>query len=419
MKQLKQVLVLFLFSCLWFYSFSQKISLKQALTLAVEKNPELKVLACNVTMHEADTITAALRPNPIFNTQDLFLLNANYFPAGSSLFGPKNRQTWFQLTKPFILPAQRKNKIALAHQNLVQEQKNYNESERNVLMHVANQWINVWYAQKQLDILKEAKENLDSLVLINNLRYKNQVISHSDLMRVELLANQFSVKIKTATQSVQNSMMELRYTLGGDQKLEIDTTDNLIFSKYNFTNYDSLLRFALMYRSDIQVAKSTIDVANANIKFQKTSALPTPELGFILNPQNTLPYAGFYGTLVFPIFSRNQGEIKKSNILKNQSEIALHANEKLVQTELLNAFQMFKQQKENVDRYTGYIQMSDKILANVRYNYLAGGTNIVDYLEAQRSWIDTQQQFFEIQYNFRGSLLQMLYTAGIIQQLAQ
>jgi cobalt-zinc-cadmium efflux system outer membrane protein len=419
MKQLKQVIALLFFSCLCFLSFSQKISLKQALLLAVEQNPDLKIVACNVTMHEADTITAALRPNPIFNTQDLFLLNSNYFPAGTSMLGPKNRQTWFQLTKPFVLPAQRKNKIVLAHQNLVQEQKNYKESERNVLINVANQWINVWYAQKQLDILKEAKENLDSLVLINNLRYKNQVISHSDLMRVELLANQFSVKIKTATQSVQNAMTELRYSLGGNQNLEIDTTDNLIFTKYNSTNYDSLLRFALMYRSDIQVAKSTIDVANANIKFQKTQALPTPELGFILNPQNTLPYAGFYGTLVFPIFSRNQGEIKKSSIIKYQSEIALQANEKLIQTELLNAYQMFKQQKENLEKYRDYIQLSDKILANVRYNYLAGGTNIVDYLEAQRSWIDTQQQFFEIEYNFRGSLLQMLFTAGIIQQIAQ
>lgn len=419
MKSQKQVLVSILFSCLCFYSISQKISLTQALSLAIEKNPDLKILGYNVTMHEADTITAALRPNPIFNNQDLFLMNSSYFPAGSKMFGPKNRQTWYQITKQFVLPNQRKNKILLAHQNLVQEQKNYKESQRNILILAANQWVNVWYAQKQLDILKEAKQNLDSLVLINNLRYKNQVISHSDLMRVELLANQFSVKIKTAVQGVQNSIMELRYTLGGSQNIEVDTSDNLIFSKFNGINYDSLIRYALAYRSDIQVAKSTLDVAEANIKYQKTLALPVPELGFIFNPQNIQPYAGIYGTIVFPIFSRNQGEIKKSTIFKNQSEIALHANENLVQTELMNAYQMFKQQKDNVEKYNNYIQISDKILANVRYNYLAGGTNIVDYLEAQRSWIDTQQQFFEIQYNFRSSLLQMLFTAGIIQQLAQ
>ena len=410
--------ILFILSYLiCFSSFSQKLSLKDALKLGLNQNLELKSLAFNVESHEADTITARLRQNPIFNTQDLFLLNSNYFPNGTSMFGPKNRQTWFQVTKPFVLPQHRNNKIALAHQNLVQEQKNYKESERAILMNIANIWITVWYSQKQLSILLEAKQNLDSLVSINKLRFKNQVISQSDLMRVELLANQFSVRIKTANQDVNNALTQLRYELGGNQNVSIDTADNDLFSSYQFAKYDSLLQFALTNRSDIAVSKSTVDVSIANIKYQKSLVLPTPELGVIINPQNTIPYAGFYGTIVFPIFSRNQGEIKKSMILKNQAEISLLKNQKLIQSEVLSAFQTYDLQRSNLQKYTTYIEMSDKILSNVKYNYLAGGTNIVDYLEAQRSWIETQQQYFDIQYNYRSSLVQMLYTTGIIQNI--
>ena len=62
---------------------------------------------------------------------------------------------------------------------------------------------------------------------------------------------------------------------------------------------------------------------------------------------------------------------------------------------------------------------AEKVLGNVRYNYLRGGTNIIDLLEAQRSWLDSQQQYNNMMSDYRKSYVQLLYSLGLINQIAQ
>ena len=64
-------------------------------------------------MTKADLITAGLRPNPIFNNQSLQLGDNRYYYPGSAWNNGRNRQTWWQLTKPFLWPGVRNNRIGL------------------------------------------------------------------------------------------------------------------------------------------------------------------------------------------------------------------------------------------------------------------------------------------------------------------
>ena len=44
---------------------------------------------------------------------------------------------------------------------------------------------------------------------------------------------------------------------------------------------------------------------------------------------------------------------------------------------------------------------------------------IIDFLEAQRSWLDTQQQYYETLQLYRQSYIKLLYASGLINKLAQ
>lgn len=392
------------------------VSLKQALQSAKSNNPILKTQSFNVGIAETDIVSAKLRPNPILNNQSLQLMQPTFFPPNTDWGSPKNRQIWWQLTKPFQLPAQRKYKIDVAQKNVAFSQSTYIETERTVYQEVASKWVDVWTAKKQLDILILAKSNIDTLVSINKLRLKNQVITQTELSRTELLANQYALQIKSAEQNYKNEIVNLKFLMGSQQEIAIDTTDNF---QLTFSNsIDSLLQIALVNRGDIQSLKSTIEVANSNIKLQKAMALPQPELGVIYNPQNTIPYLGFYGTIEIPIFSRNQGEIKKSNLLKLQAEQGLNATQQQIQSEILNAYNTYQTEKQNLKNFDGLLSQSESILASIRYSYLRGGTTIIDYLEAQRSWLDTKQQYYQTLQLFRQSYIQLLYTSGLINQMA-
>jgi cobalt-zinc-cadmium efflux system outer membrane protein len=179
------------------------------------------------------------------------------------------------------------------------------------------------------------------------------------------------------------------------------------------------MQLALNKRTDIVAAKSSIAVANSNIQLQKSLATPQPELGVIYNPQNTVPYVGIFATIELPFFSRNQGEIKKSQLVKQQAEQNLTVLQQQVNTELTNTFNSFTTNQKNVDKFKLLLKQSQTILNNVKYAYLRGGTTIVDFLEAQRSWLETQQQYYDALQQQRESYIQLLFVTGYINQLAQ
>jgi cobalt-zinc-cadmium efflux system outer membrane protein len=394
------------------------LTLKKTLQIAKENHPLLKLEKYKIEMAETDIISAKLRPNIILNNQSLFSINNKFFPENTGYFGASNRQIWWQMTKIFQLPSIRNTKIALAKQNKILSQKNYEEIERNLLLEVALQWSEVLTNKQTLDLIQISKKNVDSLVRINQLRLKNQVITETDLLRTELLSNQYQIEERLAQQKYLNTLKRLKFLMNKNEKdtLLIDFSENSLPTFYN--NLDSLLNNSLQQRTDIRLAKSNIDFAEKNIKSQKALAWTSPELGLIYNPQNTIPYLGIYATYEIPIFSRNQGEIQKSIIYKSQAEENLKILEKQINVEILTTFQTFQTHQKNLEKYQSILEKAQKILDNVRYAYLRGGTTIIDFLEAQRSWADTQEKYFNILKDFRESYIRLLYVSGKINELS-
>ncbi len=395
----------------------ERYTLKEALRTAKSNNPELRSELLNVDVARTDIITAKLRPNLTFSNETVQVMNSSDFDANSNWKQSQNREEMWQVSKPFQIAGQRKNKIAFASKNFEFEERLYAETVRNLLSEVATKWLEVWTVQKQLEIIETAKTNTDTLVLTNQARYRNQVITRTDLLRTELLAKQYNIQYSAALQEVINSQNELKLLLGIQENIEIDAEDEFLFSIPE--NIESLLQEALDNRSDIKAAKVFSESSDSNIKMQKSFAYPQPELGIIYNPQNSVPHFGISASIDLPFFDRNQGEIKKSHILKEQADQEIASLQIRIKSEINIAFENYQLKKENIESYQELLEQSQTILDNVKYAYLKGGTTIIDFLEAQRSWLETQQDYYETIQEYRQSYIQLLYTTGLINQLAQ
>ncbi len=391
-------------------------TLKQAISQAKANNPLLKNEKFNIDIAQSDVVTAKLRPNPILNNQTLQLLNPSLFPENTTSFSPFNRQVWWQLTKPVQLPTQRRYKIEFASQTHKLTEKNYYETERNISLKVANKWLDGWIIKTKLGLLQQAQVNLDSLVKINEVRLKNQVITSTDAIRTQLLLDQYNLQLNSIKQEYKNEIQNLKLLLGTSDSADIDI-NAAIESLSIIASYDSLLNQALKNRTDILTIQNTVDLSMSNINLQKSLAWPQPELGFIWNPQNTIPYAGVFATIDIPVFSRNQGEIQKSKIIRQQAEQNLQSTQLKIQTEITSAYQLWQTQKQNLQKFEGILKQSQTVLDNVKYAYLKGGTTIIDFLDAQRNWYDTRQLYYETQLSYYKSYIQLLYSTGLINQL--
>lgn len=418
-----------LVSCLWKFSIvapallftvgatAQTVfSIQGALASARINNPFLKTEQFNINIAQSDIITAKIRPNPVLNNQTLQLANSKYYPIGSEWHNAVNRQVWWQLTRPFQLPSLRRSKIEFAtqHSNLVQQ--SYGETTRRFSFDVANQWLETWIIESRLDLLQQAYTNLDSLVKINRARLRNQVITQTDLIRTQLLLEQYNLQLITAKKDFRNEIQRLKFFIGATDSVNVDIQAP-IETVLIPDNVDTLHNQALSNRTDVQAARSNILVAESNMKLQKAFVLPTPELGVIWNPQNTVPYVGFFGTIKLPILDRNQGEREKSKYLQQQALQNLRATELQLRTEVTAAFQAYQTEKENLKKYENILTQSQLVLDNVKYAYLKGGTTIIDFLDAQRSWFDTRQLYLNQLLSYHQSYIRLLFVTGLINQM--
>lgn len=397
----------------------QKVTIEKAVQLAEIHNPFLKTAAYNVSIANADVTTAGLRPNLALNNQTLQLASSRYFAEGTGAWNAANRQVWWQLTKSFRLAGQRKHAIETASGTVNLEQRNYLDLKRIVASEVATQWLAARIMQNKLELLGEAQTNIDSLVRINDIRLKNLAVTSTEVLRTRILSEQFSLHIRSARNSYRVELRNLKLIMGVADSVEIETEDPFRFDQLDSLSLDSLFSQSLQLRTDYIAAQAAKVVSESNIKLQKSLAYPAPELGMIWNPQNTVPYLGFFGTIEIPIFSRNQGEIQKSTVIKEQSEQHIEATRQRILSEVQVAFNNYNTEKENLKRYDDILLQTENVLSTVRYAYLHGGTTLIDFLEAQRTWFETRQLYADALHAYRLSSIELMTATGLITQLYQ
>jgi cobalt-zinc-cadmium efflux system outer membrane protein len=399
------------------------LTLRQALQQVRTNSPVLRIERLNVNAAQADQVTANLRPNPSLNNQTLIQLTPTPGAEAIGPFSRQRRQFWIQATKEFDIHNKRqyRNRFAEATTNLAVQ--NVAETERNLLFDAANRFLDAWYARVQLNLLQRAKANVDTLVKLNQVRLKNLVISTTDLTRTQLISDQYDIQTRTARQDLANRLNELRLVLGTVDSINVAMNDSVVSPSVvnplghlpNVTvSEDSLLQLAATSRTDVKVAAASLEAARRNVDLQQVLAKPRNEAGFIWNPQNAIPYAGIFLTIELPVYSRNQGEIQKSRVLQEQTGQAAALVQARIRSEVETAYQSFITSRRNIDRYSGIRRDADQVLASVRYAYLRGATTLIDLLQAESSWFDTQTAYYQTLYTYRQNYVRLLYVTGEI-----
>ncbi|MGI8951303.1 MAG: TolC family protein [Chitinophagaceae bacterium] len=404
---------------LWFivsisFASAQTIfTLSTAIDSGKANNASLKAEYLNVGISQADVITSRIRPNPVLNNQTLQLTNQNLFAEKTNWYSAKNEQIWWQLTKHIQWPAQRKFKIQFADETLTAANNRYNDAVRNLCFTIGTSFINCWYLKNKLNLLSSTKTKIDSFLQSNKF---NNKINATDTARIKILSDEYNLQYSVSFQQYNNELANLKLLTGNADSIAINTDDN-IETIIPPGNLNTLLKKASESRSDVELARTTINATATNVKLQKSLVWPQPELGFIYNPQNTIPYFGFFGTIEIPIFNRNQGEIKKSNFLKQQAEEELAATQLQAATDVSTAYSTYEIEKKNLQKYEGILKQSKQIFDDIEMKYLKGNTTILDFLDAQKNWFDTKQFYFDALKSYHESYLQLLFVTGLIAEL--
>lgn len=380
-----------------------RISLPQAEKLAVAHNRALQAERTLILQSKANQTTASLRPNPIFDTDALFL------PVFSpSEFTSKNLNNNIEfdagISYPFELGGKREARMKAAQTTTNVTTYQVSNDERRLRYRVAEQFINVLYADSKLSFAKQDLTSFDNSLSISEKQYKAGSISHGSLLKIQLQRLLFQTDVQSAEVEAIQAKNQLRQLVGFSalpQHFEVIGQLQANDPKRSLLGLEAE---ALRSRPDLQAAREQVIEAKGQLGLAKANGYP--------NLSTTLDYTHLYGlnnlsayaTIAIPIFNRNQGNIARSSARITQAQNTRHAVESMVLTQVRSAYAQEQSALQVVTLYrSGYLHDAKQSLQISAYAYLRGDTGLINFLDAERS-------YRKVELNYRQALAKAMLT---------
>jgi len=387
----------------------EQITIDQAVNEALEKNLGLPAERYNVSIAEARTITARLRPNPVLSLgadyQDW--LGAGFRPNIS--LGPSevNFRTDFVLERG----GKRQSRMAVAEASRSVAQLQLLNSTRTLVLEVQEACVEVLQAKANLALAEENLKAFNEIVEVNTAR-----VNAGDLAQVEL------VRSRIAALQYQNAVLQgesrLRVARNRLQSLLGRTTFSGNFDVVGELRRDGqpvsledLRRQAFELRPDLQAlirdqARSLADlrlqIAQGKVDFTVGTQIHRQYGMGVLNPGNSL---GLFFSAPLPIFNRNQGEIERVRQEQRQIETRIKALQTDIRNEVENAHLQYMTASNLLRRIEkDMLQQARDVRQTTEYSYRRGEASFVELLDAQRAFNDTMQSYNEARAEYARSL---------------
>lgn len=388
-----------------------RITLDQAIDLAIAHNHVLKATQTQIQQNQAQEVTAALRPNPTLTADALFV------PIEPQNFNSNviSNVTEFDASVSYLFErgGKRHRRIEAARDVTGQTRYQVSDAERALMFNTAQQFITVQLAESNLDLANQDLASFQQTVDIAKAQYKAGAISEGDLLKVTVQLLQFQTDVSAAKVAKVQALASLREFLGYDAvPANYDVEGDLTYQPLQL-NRDDLQLKAFKNRPDLLAAREGVRVsegqyalAKANGKVDVTGALTYTHV----SDQNSM---GVTVSFPLPVFDRNQGEIARTRYAMTAAQETASAASDTVLTDVDSAYAAFSVNQEVVNLYTGgYLKQAQDSRDISEYAYHRGAASLLDFLDAERSYRATQLGYRQALANYLIAVEQLKEAVG-------
>lgn len=367
-----------------------RISLDQAIQLALQNNHALKAARTTIQQSEAQEITANLRPNPVLTADAQFIpiFQPNQFTADYI-----NTTAQFDLGLSYLFERgkKRQHRLQAAQDVTAQTKSLVTDNERTLTFNVASQFFTAQLAESTLDLAFEDMKSFQKTVDISEARYKAGDISEVDYLKIKLQLLQFQSDVSQAQLAKTQALVGLRQLLGYQSVPEdFDVTGDFEY-KAVALKLEDLQQMALQNRPDFRAAQQGVTAAKSQYELAKAIGKVDVTGTFDYDHVSATNTGSFFGSFQIPIFNRNQGEIARTNYAINQAqELELAASDQVL-SDVLTAYEGVRDNDQVVSLYLGgYLNAAQQSRDITEYSYKRGAASLLDFLDAERSYRATQ-----------------------------
>jgi len=356
-----------------------RVSLDDALQLALRQNPTLRAQRAALESTKAAEITAALRPNPTMN-----------FLGEQFLLPDTSPQYTVNIGQPIELGGKRQRRVESARAATRVAGHQLEDVRRQTILLVKSAFAGALIAREQLTLAEENLKTLDDTERLQRLRAEKGDLSELELLRLQVQRFTFERDAADASQALAAAKIALRAAAGEMNIAEqFEIVGDLGFKEIPLDR-TTLMRAALDNRPDLRAAEADRERARADHRLARANAWldVTPQIEYQrIGPDNTF---GFGFSIPIRIFDRNQGEIARSQAEIARVDAVRQATALQVLAALDTDLTTAATQRDRVLRLRDvYLPKATLARDTVEYAYRRGGQSLLDFLDAQRSYRET------------------------------
>jgi cobalt-zinc-cadmium efflux system outer membrane protein len=389
-----------------------RLTLDDAIRLALEHDHALAAARSTILQNQAQEITANLRPNPVISW------DSQFFP----LFHPEefgtnylNTQAQFDLGIGYLFERgkKRQHRLQAARDQTEQTRDQVNDTQRQLIFNVAQQFVAVLLAQSTIDLANQDLDSFQQTVDISNERYKLGDLSEGDLLKIRLQLLQFQSDLSSARVAKVQALAQLRQYLGFESVPDnYDVDGHLAYERVK-AGMDDLKALALRSRPDLQAAQQGVVAARSQESLAEANGKRDLNVSFDYTHTNGQSSGAFYFNIDLPIFDRNQGEIARTKYaITEAQEQQLEAAQQVL-SDVVSAYANLKSNDEIIRLYEGgYVDQAKESRDISEYAYKRGAASLLDYLDSERTFRANQLAYRQALASYMTALEQMRQAVG-------
>lgn len=391
------------------------LNLSQAESLFLKNNFDLLASNYDVDKAKAEIITARLFENPTLEYENLFYnQETKKFLQTSYAHG----QYAGSVSQLFRLAGKRNKNIKLAQTGVKMAEYEYFDLIRTLKFELVNTFYKTYFTAQSVNVYQEQISSTNQLMKAYDLQLKMGNVAAKDVIRIKSLLINLKAEKAGLLNELEDYYKDLKLLCGINASISI----TLILDKSVLTSpsldkipYQALLDSARTNRVDLKLAKTNLLYNERNLKLQKAMAIPDIEIGLSYDLKGNYPekYTGLGIKIPIPLFSRNQGEIKKAQIGIIAADVNIKKQEALLENEVFNSYRTaLRNEKLYGEIDPAFSSDFNTLISGLIKNFKARNISLIEFLDLYDAYKENTLQLNKLQSERMSARAELNYVTG-------
>lgn len=360
-----------------------KLTLQEALSLALNANPELTVALREREAIEGVKMQAGVGPNPSISTSIQDTRSAT-------------RQTTLQLNQEIELGNKRDARIEAANAIYSKATAEIESRKAEVHANVIAAFYEVLTAQERINLAKSSLEVANLALDAAAKRVKAGKSSPVEETKSKIAQSTSKIELIQANNLLNSSRKRLS-SLWGDTLPTFENAEGRIADLPEMNDLSDLS--AMLQNSPvIKVARIEVETRETLTKVEQSKTTPniTVSAGVVNNQELGINQALLGLSVPIPLFDRNQGNLQEAVSRKYKAQDELAALENRLSANLAGQYERFNAARLAIESLqTEILPSAQSAFDAANKGFSAGKFNFLDVLDAQRTLFQAKSQYIQ------------------------